>query len=297
MPTDDDDFDVDPKSARDAEQLAEALRRRHLDILGNAHGVLSEFPYFLELSEENFTQPLNEMAQEIPLKDVQIDVHEFGLLALLFRSRGLDFPVRLMGEGAVLVPILPPIGLLQLVFGRSPFPNPLINFYDFYLGDVVSFIYGLLRSAAGDNERSTTRPLEIAQQAFFKGLEPFLTARIAGVRWARKQDEGPPPGGGGRVPPLASGGPPPAGKASGSAQLWKVHTVGSGLSLYYGGTHATRTTGIYLNGTTTPLQVFLPMGTLYLAADAGPGGALVWDDKKGHLRVPSYTPTYTTKSF
>ena len=38
------------------------------------------------------------------------------------------------------------------------------------------------------------------------------------------------------------------------------------------------------------------MGTLYIAADAGPGGTLIWD-YKGVLSVPSSTPKYTTKAF
>jgi hypothetical protein len=142
--------------------------------------------------EDAFAEPLNYgPARGIPLKDVRIDVGDFGVLALVMRSRGLDFPVRLMGEGAVLVPILPPVGLLRPPFYYFPEAN---------FSEVAEVMHRVLRSANGENVRSATVPVDVAQQEFFKGLKSFLAALIAGVRWAL-------------------GGPPPAtGKASGSAE-------------------------------------------------------------------------------
>ncbi len=82
-----------------------------------------------------------------------------------------------------------------------------------------------------------------------------------------------------------------------SLQEWTIHTLESGNSIYYGGTHAIRTQPIYLNAPTTPVDVILPMGTLFLAADAGPHGAYVWDSAVITVPSPSPNPAFYTKAF
>jgi len=109
MPGDDPDFDGSAKYAKD---LTAELRTRHSDIVSK----LQEAQCFVVDLPNPFTQPLNGPAHEIPLRDVLIDLHDFGILAALLRSVGFDFPVIRINDGAVLVAILPPPGLLQTAF-------------------------------------------------------------------------------------------------------------------------------------------------------------------------------------
>lgn len=118
-------------------------------------------------------------------------------------------------------------------------------------------------------------PIKEARETFFQGLSSYLAARIAGVRAG-----------------LGSKGPDSAG------QWWTATTKTPGLSIYYAGTHAVREPPIYVNGlttTTAPLSIFLPMGTLYLGADAGPNGDVIWHSSI--IYVPSHTPNFATKKF
>ena len=284
MPTEDNHFEVDPKSVRDAESLIGTLRGELKYLLESSadQGWEESAPRVIKFASD-ILHLITEKIPQVPLKDVAIDTQDFGVLASLLRQSNLKFPARRMGGNGTPVPILPPIGFLPFLFSPNrPF---------------AEFLFERLMTAP-DRNNLTTLDVEEAQETFLTGLSYFLALRIAGVRSAREQGGGQSINRGGPVRFHSGGGPPPPlSGTSGSAQLWTVHTNGSGLSLYYGGTHAIRTTGIYVNAATTPLDVFLPMGTLYLAADAGPGGTLVWDDKKGYLRIPSYTPVYKTKEF
>jgi len=102
-------------------------------------------------------------------------------------------------------------------------------------------------------------------------------------------------GGGGRS---GGGGSTISAGGSSSAQMWEVHTAGSGLALAYHGTHAARIPVALPGGFTTPLDVYLPMGTLYLGANAGLGGAFMFDYGV-ILNVPSThaSPVHKTTAF
>ena len=132
-------------------------------------------------------------------------------------------------------------------------------------------------------------PIQKAQEIFFNGLSTFLPARIAGVRWGKSLKNQSPPGGGIGEPPVGPGG------GGSMGQWWTANTRSSGLSMFYAGTHAVRYPPNYLSGLTTPLPIYLPMGTLYLGADAGPGGRVIWDTNM--VTVPSQTPIFNTKAF
>jgi hypothetical protein len=133
--------------------------------------------------------------------------------------------------------------------------------------------------------------IKTAQDGFFSGLKSFLTARIGGVRWWRSRQSG----GGGRS---GGGGTSGGTGRGGSAQIWEIHTNASGLSLAYHGTHAARVPTALPGGVTTPVNVYLPMGTLYLGANAGARGTFIFDYGVV-LEVPSTDahPIHKTKAF
>jgi hypothetical protein len=78
--------------------------------------------------------------------------------------------------------------------------------------------------------------------------------------------------------------------------MWTIHTSAGGLSLSYHGSHAVRLPIALPGGVTTPVTVFLPMGTLYIGANAGTAGSVLWDHTT-MLTVPSPLPSYHTKVF
>lgn len=144
------------------------------------------------------------------------------------------------------------------------------------------------------SSRAEMMPVGVASESFFKGLQSYLAFRIGGTRWSRQSAH-----------PAAKetlslgSGPPGNGQASGSGgnfQKWSVRCVGAGHSIYSVGTHAARYPANYLGAPTTPVDIYLPMGTHFLGADAGPGGRIVWDDK-AMVSVPSLNPHFQTKAF
>ncbi|MFY9988548.1 MAG: hypothetical protein WAK31_27590 [Chthoniobacterales bacterium] len=274
-------FKIDGQSGLKAQQLTDELFNQHLLLVEKQSlGSLRELDFSSVDGTDLFFQPLQSLANQIPLEDVRIDLRDFGLFVALMKDMREDLVAVQINEGKITIPVLPSaemIGLLLRSNGRA---------FDDYLSLAKQVNWG-----RGKPRRISWRE---ASEAFFGGLRSFLAARISGFLWQNKRSTGGPSWSGPSAA-VRGGSPPPT--SGGSGQWWAVHTKSAGLSLYYGGTHVIRTPGIYLNGTTTPLNVFLPMGTLYLAADAGPGGGLIWDIGKGPILVPSFTPTYKTSAF
>jgi hypothetical protein len=291
-------FNIDFVSAWNAKWLAYALGQRHRAVVRNVSRSLSEdFTHLPELVS-SCTGPLERMAKGLPLSDVRTDVQEFGLLVMLAQIAGSQLPALLIDTEAAPVPLLPPQSFLVSTLNG-----------EYFSADQLELNFREFVQAASEMNGYALRPVEYVQKMFFRGLQHFLAARIAGVRWARKLPShmyeeyrlaelgvvelafagG---GGGGAEPPEQSSA---ANRGAGVYQRWTVHSVGGGNSLYWGGTHAAHTSPIYLNGLTTPLDVDLPTGTLYLAADAGPGGSYVWDN--AIITVPSLNTIYYTKRF
>jgi hypothetical protein len=284
------EFKVDANSLKRAQHLTDALAAQ---IAGREPDeVVRAFLRAPESAEAvaDLTAPLDQMPEKLLWRDVRADVQEFDLLLALARISNTNILALDMGSERTRVPVLPAHGVLIGLIKMS-----LIK--DFQCEWVAELAQHLLQGALQETrERKVQLSWREAHTAFFEGLSTFLAARIAGVPWLTRQMDLPSPSGppgprgaGGRIPPR---------------QQWTVHTKASGLSLYYGGTHAVRVPANYLAGLTTPnlrgedpnLLVFLPMGTLYLAADAGPGGAIVWDDKSA-VTVPSHRPDFYTKKF
>jgi hypothetical protein len=280
MPNVPPEFPSDVQSAREAAVLTNALREQQLKELDAQPAEM----FFAGLDFESvrrvrsrLTGPLEEVSQEIPMVDIRSDVQDFGVLVAYSQATGGNMLVLHIGEKTT-VPVLPQVGLLeQYQILGSPFTPP---YFDWFRQE--SF------KSSFDGKALSQVSLHTAQEGFFLGLKSFLAARIGGVRWWRSQKSG---GGGGGTSGGVGGG--------GSAQLWEVHTDGSGLSLAYHGTHAARVPPTALpGGVTTPVDVYLPMGTLYIGANAGPHGAFIFDDQVV-LKVPSQHPhpIHTTKVF
>lgn len=284
-------------SAWNARRLTHALWRRHFAVIRNTPRPLSGDLTTLPEIIQSYTRPLEKLAESLPLGDVRADIQEFGLLAMLAQDTGAELPVLSMNAGASAVPLLPPQG-----FWDSTLEG------EYFSADQLTSNFQEFIHEASELKGHHLRSLNYVQKTFFRGLQRFLAARIAGVRWARKLPSqryeeyrlaevgvaelafaG--EGGGGAPPGQQTG----ADSGAGLYQRWTVHTRGSGYSLFWGGTHAINTKPHYLNGVTTPLDVYLPTGTLFLAADAGPGGDRVWDDVI--ITVPSRHQVYYTKKF
>jgi hypothetical protein len=301
-------FFVDPTSAEQAEELMQQLRSVHMKLLEEPRELLRAYERTNMRGYRLFAEPMQKGPSDVPLRNLEADVDDFGEQCAV--AKYLDKPLsglRIDGERAP-VPIL----LSSSLFG----PRRLMFLYQYMMEG--------LRDFAEEENGMEIMPLEKAQESFFDGLRSFLAARIAGVRWMQRRhgqgDRGEDGGGssgfaksgsgGGTGFFSSSGGGGTSGRGGGggssTGQFWEVHTTTKHLSLYYGCTHAIRLPATHLGGLTTPdpsaspllcsLPVFLPMGTVYLAADAGPGGSLKWDTK-GKITVPDLKPVYPAKDF
>jgi len=295
------EFQIDANSWNDARQLTAELQREHSLRLADRDTIKNiSFDYWDndggtswqdERKGDQFTGALSKFQEDIPLDDVAADVRDFRNLASLADEFNLKMPVAIIDHKLPPLPLLPrkgwrPLAALDPSLSRKGVED--------MFGEILEI------SSMGLNGSLLLR--QEVQDAFFSGLSTFLAARIAGVRWVRKARGEEIPGA--RLLTAAAGGG--GGSTSGEGRIsgfqkWTVHTIGVGYSLYYSGTHACRTGAIYLNAPTTPVDVHLPMGTLYLAANAGFGGGYVWD--KSVITVPNPTPApgqppiYYTKAF
>jgi hypothetical protein len=274
------EFHIDKESYEEAERLTTDLRKSHTIIAGERGPeilrTLGGDPWELSRVIDDLARPLDDFVSEIPFRDIGTDVREFGIVAALARGSDRPMTALLMGSQGKPVPVLPAHGVLGILL-RVGDPLRRTELARVFL-EVVPPTMQVIRLRVAE-----------AEDAFFHGLSSYLAARIAGVRWFRLRMTQQPPAGGGSGPPGGPGG----GGATG--QWWIAKTNASGLSMYYAGTHAVRNPPNYLAGLTTPLPIHLPMGTLYLGADAGPGGSVVWDPNV--VTVPSHSPTFNTRAF
>lgn len=265
------EFPFDEESAAEASSIVAALRESHFKEIEERPQTILSPGGDLKLVQESrgrLTKPLREISREIPMKDVLDDLQDFGVLAAYGRmTDGVMTALRIRG-GEAIVPLLPQHGLLEQ-YQRMGWP--------FMPPDFGWFREKFFHSGFDGNALQDV-PLQKAQESFFSGLRSFLTARIGGVRWLRSNrfNSGGTGGGGGR-----KGG----GGGVSSAQMWEVRTTASGLSLAYHGTHAARVPMALPGGVTTPVNVYLPVGTLWLGADVGVAGTFIFDYAK-MLTVP-----------
>jgi hypothetical protein len=281
-----DDFVIDSESTKRARSITGELR----EILYSRTS--HPFDVFVRKSDSilrRISSPLDQLAEDgIPVRDIRDDVSDFEIVSTEARYAGRSVRAIYMGDNALPVPLLPPHGALMNVVRLA--------YSDVRPSSRVEFLELLLRFPENEKQERGDRVAagtmgdiswETANQSFFDGLSDFLAARISGVPWLRRQQGS----GRGGFPTTPSGG-------SSSGQWWTALTKGKNLSLYYAGTHAVRYPPNYLSGTTappTPFPIFLPMGTCYLGADAGPGGNVVWDTAV--ITVPSQTPSFATSKF
>jgi hypothetical protein len=270
-----DEFRVNAESTRQALQVTADLRKSHIESierhiprvpLAGGHGWFRRYLRPEDADQISaLTSPLDQIASDIPLPDVRTDVVDFALVvSLAVQADGVIAMLR-MGEKGKRVPILPRHKILPDLF-RS-------------LGRSFREVFANVPAAQAVS-------IAEAQEVFFQGLSTFLAARISGMPWLRRHPTSPAPLGGGA--PGVPGSSP-------VHQRWTAKTQASGLAMYYAGTHAARYPPNYLGAQTTPLTIFLPVGTLHLGADAGPGGAIVWDPSV--ITVPSHTPIFSTRAF
>jgi hypothetical protein len=279
-----DEFVVDFESTEKARSITDELRTRAYDRAPHRFDVFER-----DIFVRRESSPLDQLTEDaIPVRDIRDDVSDFEIVVTV--AHYSRHPVRaiFMGENSLPVPLLPAPGVLNAIRPMF-FYDPLYRWFDFmesYLRfpqDEKQEPEDILAGKVGDIDWET------ANKSFFDGLSQFLAARISGVAWLRRQRAS--SSGGGGIPPTPGGG-------SSSGQWWTALTKGKNLSLYYAGTHAVRYPPNYLSGTTappTPFPIFLPMGTCYLGADAGPGGNVVWDSAV--ITVPSQTPSFATSKF
>jgi hypothetical protein len=267
------EFIFDKESMERAANLVAALQEIHSkEVEGSPERILSLDGNFkvIQDSRARLTSPLQEISRIIPMADVLEDLQDFGLLAAISQMTDKAMTVLNIRDGEETVPVLPERGLLE-DWQRADWP--FMPYYIRHRRD-GHFLRGFAENAL------KIVSLKEAQQGFFTGLRTFLTARIGGVKWlgSKRFNSGGSGGGGGGGGTGSSG--------ASSAQLWEVHTPSrSGLSVAYHGTHAARTPIALPGGFTTPVNVYLPVGTLYLGADVGVGGTFIFDYAK-MLTVP-----------
>jgi len=284
-------FQVDKLSLSWASELVRSLEHHQNKVIENE--IPRAFRSFivspsLEQAVSLFSDPLRRKKSEIPVADVSADVEDFGMLAAVAQLTNAQLPA--IRVGLRTVPLLPPKGSLTSLSANELFSSKS----EAILRDLTS---------TGMNDAVVFRPALLVRRLFFNGLKRFLAIRVAGVRWARSNFEdrtlsfqvetahfaaGAGSGGGGGGGGRSSPGLP-------SMQEWTIHTSGTGYSIYYSAQYGIRSKPTYLNGPTTPVQVYLPIGRVVLAANAGPGGKPLWDHS--FIDVPSPTPVYYTKAF
>jgi hypothetical protein len=284
----------DQKSTHEATELMNELRENHFkEVEARPAEMLSPGPNFesVQRIRNRLIRPLMKISREIPVEDICDDLEDFGVLAAYGQATDGVMTVLRIEENKTVVPVLPQVGLLEQyqMVGWPSFPPDFGWFRRKFFQ--VSF----------DESRLGQVPIKKAQDGFFAGLKSFLAARIGGVRWWRSRQSdgggGTTGGGGGRGYGGSGGGSGGAGGGR-SAQMWEINTDGHGLSLAYHGTHAARVANALPGGVTSPVDVYLPMGTLYLGANAGPSGTFIFDYGVV-LNVPSThaRPVHTTKAF
>ena len=284
-------FRVDKLSLNRANELVTRLKHQQKRVIEiELPRAFRTFGYGSALKDvaSQFSDVLRRKRREIPLDDVEADVEDFGMLMAIAHETNARLPAIRLGLLKT-VPVFPPAGQLTSL--------PASRLFSASSESVLKEISGF-----GTNTALILRPAASLRELFFNRLRRFLAVRIAGVQWATSHI-----GDGAfsfqsQPASLAAGAGGGSGGTGGtsstgypSAQKWTVHTSGTGHSIYYGAYHGIRSRPIYLNAPTTPVEVFLPMGTIILAADAGPGGNYVWD--RSVIEVPSLTPVYHTKAF
>ena len=283
----DDDFVVDSESTEKARSITGELRKIVYDRLSRPFDVFARESFFLSRA----SSPLDQLTEDgIPVRDIRDDVSDFEIVLAVTRYTDRSVRAIYMGEKMLPVPLLPAHGALMNVMRAGSFDDAPYRWFDF-MESFLRFPRNEKQERGDDLAAAKVGDIswEAANQSFFDGLSQFLAARISGVAWLRRQ--GGSGSGGGGIPPTPGGG-------SSSGQWWTALTKAKDLSLYYAGTHAVRYPPNYLSGTTappTPFPIFLPMGTCYLGADAGPGGNVVWDSAV--ITVPSQTPSFATSKF
>jgi hypothetical protein len=247
----------------------------------------------LDLAKQ-FSEPLNALAEEVPVQDVKTDVEDFGLLSALAESGGSTLPALQVGKRAV--PLLP-----ESSMAFDLLQELLHSFGNFQQLLRPILLQSLLRTTTPAGVETVPLSRKESQAAFFSGFEPFLAHRILGCISGQSQTSVQ----GAESPSTQATAPSaferkfePAQKVQprggGGGQVWTVHTARKGLALYCFGTHVARRNFIYLSAKTTPLDVFLNMGTWHLATQLTPGN-WVWDEAV--IEVPSQDPTFETQTF
>ncbi len=272
------------------EDINEEASRRVAGSIETLNGLLNarEWPFEFRRGEQRRDGFSAEVKRALPegisVQDILEDIEDFAVLAALTERTGA--PHLAVRFGDRYVALLPARGVMNTL-ARMDWPFWPTPFFDRFTQDW--FRGGLYQSL---ELRLQERSWEQSKGDFLSGLSLFLIARVAGTQWLNR--------GGVSVQSARSSTP----SLSSAGQWWTVETQASGLSAYCAGTHAARVPADYLAGVTSVsgassqphLPVFLPLGTMYLAGDAGPGGTLVWDDKT-FVTVPSATPLFATKRF
>ena len=285
-------FHVDSLSSDRASEVVSALEHQQDFVI--EHELPRAFRTFgyrsaLKDAMSEFSSPLRRRMPDIPVRDVADDLEDFGTLAGIADVTGSLLPAIRIGSKTI--PVLPPKDHLATLPASRLF------------SDQGESILQEIATATLKRDALVMQPATTLRQIFFDQLKRFLAFRIAGAQWAqdnitdsalsfRGEPATAAAGAGGGGGWGSSGGSTPR---KPSSQEWTVHTSGTGFSIYYGGTHAIRSRPTYLNGPTTPVQVFLPMGTIILASDGGPGGDYIWDGSE--VDVPSENPVYYTRAF
>lgn len=286
------EFHVDTLSSDRASEVVSALEHQQDYVIENElPRAFRAFGHSSALRDvaNRFPSPLRRRLPDISIGDVAADLEDFGMLTAIAGRTGSRLPA--IHIGAQTIPVLPPKDLLTTLPAKQLFSE-----------QSESILWGIV-SATIKSDALVLQPATVLRRIFFDRLKRFLAVRIAGAEWAQDNIgdaalsfRGEPvtvaAGAGGGGGGVSSGGSTPR---KPSLQEWTVHTSREGFSIYYGGTHAIRSRPVYLNGPTTPVQVFLPMGTIVLASDAGPGGDYIWD--RSEVEVPSENPFYYTNAF
>jgi hypothetical protein len=282
------EFPFSEGTVKEAESLTHALRECHLKGLTEPKNVVAPGYDFAQTkrARSQFTGPLSAISREVPMADIEADVQDFGVLVAYARMTDGLLTVLDRGKGLVL-PVLPHSGLLENYQRVGwPFVDPGSGWFRRKFFQAYFDI-----SILGDAK------VEVVQDGFFGGLQSFLTARIGGFRSRRSGGGG---GGGGRGTGGGGTGGGSGGRTGGTAtaQLWEINTSASGLQLGFVGTHSARPPTGLAGGVTTPVDVYLPFGTLYLAANASAGGSYVVDyGVQLNVPDPHPSPVHTTAFF
>lgn len=280
------EFIFDKESMERASSLTAELQEIHFkEVEASPERILSLEGDFnvIQNSRARLTSPLQEISREIPMIDILEDLQDFGLLAAVSKMTDQEMAVINTRDNKEIVPVLPERGLLE-EWQRANWPHMPYFIQDGRYGR-------FLRGFAEDSLKIVS--LKEAQQGFFTGLRSFLTARIGGVKWLGSRRFKSRGTGGGRGSGVGTGS-----SGASSTQLWEVRTPSrSGFSIAYHGTHAARTPIALPGGFTTPVNVYLPVGTLYLGADVGVGGTFIFDYAKMlSVPYPCSHPVHTISS-